>query len=123
MDAPLFARVYLAGGALHAHEILSRDLRGTELVTLSACESALLRYDFLDNGHGLAPAFLRAGARAMVGALWPVAPDTAETFFTELYAHLAAGGTRVDAFRFAQNRTRARHPDYRDWGAFTYYGS
>ncbi|MFY9809077.1 MAG: CHAT domain-containing protein, partial [Pseudonocardiaceae bacterium] len=123
VDAPLFARVYLAGGALHAHEILQRDLRETELVTLSACESALLRYDFLDNLHGLAPAFLRAGARAVIGALWPISPEAAETFFTQLYAHLANGGTRVDAFRFAQNQARARHPNYRDWGAFTYFGS
>lgn len=122
-DAPLFARVYLAGGALHAYQILERDLRGTELVTLSACESALLRYDFLDNLHGLAPAFLRAGARAVVGALWPVEPTVAGTFFTELYAHLAEGSTQMNAFRFAQNQTRARHPNYRDWGAFTYSGT
>jgi len=60
--APLFSRIHLADGALHAHEILEQDLRGVELVTLSACESAMLRFDFLDNLHGLGPAFLRAGA-------------------------------------------------------------
>ncbi|GAB2809999.1 hypothetical protein GCM10027176_13400 [Actinoallomurus bryophytorum] len=123
VDAPLFARLYLAGGSLHAHQILERDLRRTELVTLSACESALLRYDFFDNLHGLAPAFLRAGAAAVVGALWPVAPEVAATFFTELYARLADGATRVDAFRHAQVHARARHSNHRDWGAFTYFGA
>jgi hypothetical protein len=121
-DAPLFSRVYLAGGQLHAHEVLERDLRGVELVTLSACESALLRYDFFDNLHGLVPAFLRAGARAVVGALWPVEPEVASTFFVELYARLAAGVEQVAAFHAAQNATRARHPDYRDWGGFSYFG-
>lgn len=123
VDAPLFARLYLAGGFLHAYQVLERDLRGTELVTLSTCESALLRYDFLDNLHGLAPAFLRAGARAVIAALWPIGPDVAATFFTELYARLASGSTRVDAFRHAQIRARARYPNYRDWGAFTYLGA
>ncbi|GAA5130981.1 hypothetical protein GCM10023320_53610 [Pseudonocardia adelaidensis] len=121
-DAPLFSRVYLAGGQLHAYEVLERDLRGVELVTLSACESALLRYDFFDNLHGLVPAFLRAGARAVVGALWPVEPDVAVTFFGELYAHLAAGVDQVAAFRAAQNTARERHPNYRDWGGFSYFG-
>lgn len=105
VDAPLFARVYLAGGAPHAYQILERDLRG------------------LDNLHGLALAFLRAGARAVVGALWPVEPTVAAAFFTALYAHLAEGSIQVNAFRSAQNQTRARHPNYRDWGAFTYYGT
>jgi CHAT domain-containing protein len=118
------------GGAHHSHgrsgptvAVLERDLRGTDLVTLSACESALLRFDFMDNLHGLAAAFLRAGAKAVIGALWPVSPDTAATFFTELYDHLAERGDRVGAFRHAQNRARARHPNYRDWGAFTYFGA
>jgi CHAT domain len=64
VDAPLFARVYLAGGALHAYQILERDLRGTELVTLSACESALPLYDFLDNLHGLAPSLPPRGRQS-----------------------------------------------------------
>jgi CHAT domain-containing protein len=123
VDTPLFARIYLADRPLYAYEIMQRDLRGTDLVAMSACESALLRYDFLDNLHGLAPAFLRAGAGAVIGALWPVAPDVAETFFTQLYGRLAHGDARVAAFRSAQNHTRQRHPNYRDWGAFTYLGA
>lgn len=43
-------------------------------------------------------------------------------FFPELYRCLAGGHTRVDAFRSAQIQARARHPDHRDWGAFTYFG-
>lgn len=74
------------------------------------------------NLHGLVPAFLRAGARAVVGASWPVEPDMAATFFVELYAHLAAGVEQVATFRAAQNATRARHPDYRDRGGFSYFG-
>jgi CHAT domain-containing protein len=121
-DAPLFARLYLAGGCLYAHDILEQDLRGVELVTLSACESALLRYDFLDNIHGLTAAFLRAGVRAVIGALWPVEPDVAHTFFTELYAVVGQGSDVTLAYRHAQTKTRQLHPVYRDWGAFVCFG-
>ncbi|MGH3939850.1 MAG: hypothetical protein ACRDTG_14720 [Pseudonocardiaceae bacterium] len=47
----------------------------------------------------------------------------AATFFAELYTHLAEGNTPVSAFRSAQNQTRARHPNYRDWVACTYFGT
>ncbi|WP_075024262.1 CHAT domain-containing protein [Actinomadura madurae] len=64
-------------GRVFAHDILKTDLRGVELVTMSACESALGRFDINDNLHGLPAALLSAGAAAIVGCLWPVAPDVA----------------------------------------------
>lgn len=127
-EAPAFQCVYLtpeepAGeGRLFAYEIAGADLRRAELVTLSACESALGRFDLSDNLRGLPAAFLAAGASAVIGALWPVAPAPASTFFTTLYAHLAAGDAKLAAYRAAQDATRQQHRDYRDWGAFCYVG-
>ncbi|MFG3055898.1 CHAT domain-containing protein [Kitasatospora sp. NPDC048239] len=127
--APWFQCLYLnppqdgADGRLFAHEVVSADLRGVELVTLSACESALGRFDLGDGLRGLPAAFLLAGARAVVGCLWPVRTETATSFFAALYRVLAEGRAPLEAFRLAQTETRARHPQYRDWGAFTYSGS
>ncbi|MFF2043572.1 CHAT domain-containing protein [Kitasatospora sp. NPDC058170] len=127
--APWFQCLYLnppqdgADGRLFAHEVVSADLRGVELVTLSACESALGRFDLGDGLRGLPAAFLLAGARAVVGCLWPVRTETATSFFAALYRALAAGRGPLEAFRLAQTETRAHHPQYRDWGAFTYSGS
>ncbi|MEU9165451.1 CHAT domain-containing protein [Streptomyces sp. NPDC048424] len=109
-------------GRVHAHDVLRTDLRGVELVTMSACESALGRFDINDNLHGLPAAFLQAGAAAIVGCLWPVAPDVATAFFGTLYEQLALTRDRRTAFRTAQSTTRARHPAYRDWGAFCFIG-
>ena len=126
--APDFACIYLSAGAnssdgrLFAHEILRWDLRETELVTLSACKSALLRFDLLDNLYGIGPALLRAGAGAVIGALWPVTADVAETFFNRLYAALSSGSHRFEAFADAQAETRAQHPQLRDWTSFVYLG-
>lgn len=126
-EAPAFQCIYLdAGpggdGRLFAHHLAQLDLRGVELVTLSACESALGRFDVSDNLRGLTAALLAAGASAVVGAMWPVAPDAATMFFTTLYTRLAAGGDRLAAFRDAQVATRHSHPEYRDWGSMSYVG-
>ncbi|MFJ7059968.1 CHAT domain-containing protein [Streptomyces microflavus] len=109
-------------GRVYAHDILRTDLRGVQLVTMSACESALGRFDINDNLHGLPAAFLSAGAAAIVGCLWPVVPDVATDFFGTLYEQLAVAPDRRTAFRTAQSVTRARHPAYRDWGAFCFIG-
>ncbi|MFF3741820.1 CHAT domain-containing protein [Streptomyces sp. NPDC002566] len=127
--APWYQCLYLApdpetgdDGRVFAHDILKTDLRGVELVTMSACESALGRFDINDNLHGLPAAFLSAGATAIIGCLWPVAPDVATGFFSTLYEQLAIDPDRRTAFRTAQSMTRARHPAYRDWGAFCFIG-
>jgi CHAT domain-containing protein len=113
VDAPAFQCLYLAGtgaeGMLFAYELLTHDLRGLELVTLSACETALA-------------ALLLAGAQAIVGTLWQVSDDAASVFFPALYRRLAARSDVFDAFRDAQATTRAAFPQYWDWGAFYLIG-
>lgn len=109
-------------GRLYAHELLGRDLRGLELVTLSACETALARYDPTGNPRGIPAALFLAGARALVGTLWDAETHAAETFFRRLYERLASGARPGDAFLEAQRTTRAQHPELRDWGAFYFTG-
>ncbi|MCX4760611.1 CHAT domain-containing protein [Streptomyces sp. NBC_01275] len=109
-------------GRLFGHDVLAADLRGVDLVTLSACESGLGRFDLADNPRGLPAAFLLAGARAVVGCLWPVRAEAATYFFGELHRHLAGHHDTLRAFRHAQTVTRERFPQYRDWGAFAYHG-
>jgi hypothetical protein len=126
-EAPAFQCIYLdaqagSDGRLFSFDVAQLDLRGVELVTLSACESALGRFDISDNLRGLPAALLAAGASAVVGAMWPITAQAATTFFTTLYTRLAIGGDRLSAFRAAQIATRRDHPEYRDWGAMSYVG-
>lgn len=126
-NAPAFQSLFVAAdrdahGRLYAYEVLSLDLQGLELLTLSACETALGRFDSADNIRGLPAAFLLAGARTLVGTLWPVEDTASETFFAELYARLKDGVGLLDAYAAAQRTTRTGHPEYRDWGAFHLMG-
>ncbi|WP_179023841.1 CHAT domain-containing protein [Streptomyces sp. IMTB 2501] len=124
-DAPWMHCLYLTpdrddDGRVFAYDFLEADLRGVRLITLAACESALGRFDCADNVRGIPSALITAGAQAVVGCLWPVRPEPT-TYFYHYMHHRVAHGTHPErAFREAQLATRARHPHYRDWGAFTY---
>lgn len=127
VEAPAFQCLYLtpddeSDGRIYAHELLSLDLRGLEVLTLSACETALGRFDIGDNLRGLPASFLLAGVSTLVGTLWPVEANASECFFSAFYRELKGGVTRLDAFATAQKETRIAFPKYRDWGPFYLVG-
>ncbi|WP_162600198.1 CHAT domain-containing protein [Streptomyces sp. CS131] len=124
-DAPWLHCLYLTpdeddDGRVFAHDFLERDLSGVRLVTLAACESALGRFDRADNVRGVPAALITAGVQAVVGCLWAVRPAPAAYFFQSLHQRADLADDPERAFREAQTATRARYPQYRDWGAFTF---
>lgn len=122
VNTPAFQALYLGtdvgSEVLHAYEIQRLDLRGVDLVTLSACDTALGRFDAADNLRGFPASLLTAGVSTIVGTLWPVETTCSRHFFTQLYAALHAGAAKGEAFRRAQQQSRRRFPQHRDWGAF-----
>jgi tetratricopeptide (TPR) repeat protein len=73
---------------LTAEEVLrSWDLR-CELVTLSACQSALGRYEHGEGFVGFAQAFLLAGSRSVCLSLWPVDDAATALLMQRFYANL-----------------------------------
>ncbi|MGC5530146.1 CHAT domain-containing protein [Streptomyces sp. SR-10] len=124
-DAPWLHCLYLTpdeddDGRVFAHDFLELDLSGVRLVTLAACESALGRFDRADNVRGVPAALITAGVQAVVGCLWAVRPETAAYFFQSLHQRADLADDPERAFHEAQTATRARYPQYRDWGAFTF---
>lgn len=123
VDAPSFQCVFVEGSsdaddAINAYELLGSDLRSLDLITLSACETALGRFDLSDNLRGFPANLFIAGAKTIVGTLWPIETRSSALFFVTLYKEIARGVGKLDAFRTAQLCTRAAHPELRDWGAF-----
>jgi len=110
-------------GRLYAFELLDTDLSGLEVLTLSACETALGRFDLMDDVRGIPASVLLRGASAVVGTLWEAEPTASRAFFRTFYVFLSEHPGEVRAaFRHAQLATRAAHPHYRDWGAFYLLG-
>jgi CHAT domain-containing protein len=123
------ARAPLADkGILTALDVAGMDLRGTELVVLSACDTGLGDVHRSEGVFGLRRSFHLAGASTLVMSLWQVPDKQTQTLMREFYDNLLNGMSRPDALRAAQiNRIkllridrRFPHPYY--WGAFICQG-
>ncbi len=106
-------------GILTAKEISFIDLRNTDLVVLSACQTAL--GEITGEGvFGLQRGFKKAGARTIIMSLWPVDDNATLLMMTEFYTNLTNGMTKREAFNAAQNKvkTTAGFENPRYWAAF-----
>jgi CHAT domain-containing protein len=88
-------------GLLHVREIVRLDLGGA-VVVLSACRSSAGPLLGGEGPMSLARGFFQAGARAVVGSLWPLRDDEAASFVTRFYRHLGAGASVGDALARAR---------------------
>ena len=96
-DSPMEAHFYLADSMLDGLE-LARLRLGAEMVVLSACCSGQRPISGRgmqelpgDELFGLQAAFFRAGARRILGTLWPVASQAARQISTAFHFQLASG--------------------------------
>lgn len=131
---PLFSGVQLEAdtqndGRLEVYEILRLHLRA-QLVTLSACETALGSGYFSEIPAGdefvsLTRAFLSAGASAVIATLWEV-NDSSTAALMEIFYRNVLRGSPSRSLAMAQRSllhgdSVHRHPYY--WSAFVLVGS
>lgn len=90
-------------GILTAEEIAHLDLSRTDLVVLSACETARGHIDLVDGVWGLQRAFKQAGAKAVLMTLWKVSDDITALFMEQFYKHLLAGKSPRQAVKLSQD--------------------
>nr|VFJ60188.1 MAG: Tetratricopeptide repeat-containing protein [Candidatus Kentron sp. DK]VFJ61298.1 MAG: Tetratricopeptide repeat-containing protein [Candidatus Kentron sp. DK] len=77
-------------GILYAMEARDLNLQGTELVTLSACNTGKGEVDYSEGVYGLTRAFRIAGARNIMMTLWPVDDALGAEFMKEFYVEWLA---------------------------------
>ncbi len=83
------------------------DLRGTELVVLSACDSASGERRVGEGVYGLRRAFVQAGAKSLVMSLWPVRDLVALRQMEAFYRSYQNGVDPSEALRRGQLETLA----------------
>jgi len=113
-------------GYLTAAEMTGMDLNGTQLVTLSACQSGLGDLQTGEGVYGLQRSLSVAGARSTLLSLWSVDDDGTRALMEAFYSRLLRGEGRAEALAQTQNEFR-NHPNplYRDlyvWAAFQLTG-
>ena len=131
-SAPLFSRLYLApdstnDGSLEVHEVYGLDLKATDLVTLSACQTDMGVLNVGDDVTGLSRSFFYAGARSVVASLWSVDDTATAALMERFYRNLSAGMGKAQALGAAQASVRndAGHPEWRHpyyWAGFVLSG-
>ena len=101
-------------GVLTALEASMLDLRGTELVVLSACETGVGSVLQGEGVFGLWRALELAGAQSVVMSLWKVPDEETRVLMELFYRKWLAGMDKHLALRDAQ--LELRQATIRDWG-------
>ncbi len=108
-------------GLLQASEIAGLDLRG-KVVILSACRTASGAVLEGEGVMGLARAFFEAGARAVVGSLWPLRDDDAAALMEQLSRELARGQPVAAALADARRERLAAGAPTAAWAGLVVLG-
>jgi len=116
-------------GLISALEISTLDLRATELVVLSACETGVGEPLRGQGVLGLRRAFQQAGAQQLVCTLWKVPDEPSADLLRRFYGYLCRGLEPARALHIAslesllarRNAGHASHPLF--WAAFIAVGS
>ena len=121
--------ISIGDGLLTAYEVTGMDLRGTELVNMTACQSGLGQLTDVEGLAGLRSAFLLAGARSITMSLWNVPEEETLQQMDDFYSEwLGKGRARYASFRrsklAALKRARENHGSGHPfwWAGFVYTG-
>jgi len=106
----------LEDGILTGEEVSGLDLRGTDLVTLAACQTGVGTHRTGVGVLGLQRAFATAGAKTLVATLWRVDDAASSVLMERFYSHLWPKGGKdplgkLEALRQAQLDV-LNHPEW-----------
>jgi CHAT domain-containing protein len=112
-------------GLLHLHDIYNMNLSNTQLVVLSACETALGKEVRGEGLVGLSRGFIHAGASSVVATLWKVDDRATRQLMTQFYKGLFEEGLTAPAALRKAKLSMWQQPRYRApffWAAFELQG-
>jgi len=109
-------------GPLELNQLAALDLRKTNLVVLSGCQSQMGKRSEGDDVISLSRAFMYAGAPSVIASLWNVDDEATRHLMVAFYTHLRAGLAKAEALRAAEIDIRQEYPNPYYWAAFVLTG-
>ncbi len=109
-------------GFATAMEITGMNLWGTQLVTLSACDTGRGSVKIGQGVYGLRRAMQVAGAETVVTSLWKVDDVITQMLMSRFYRGLKNGRGRAEAMRSASKAVRRVHGHPNAWAPFIVIG-
>lgn len=104
-------------GIMTATEMSQLNLKGAQLVALSACETALGSTSF-EGVYGLQRALKIAGAKSLLLSLWTVNDLSTSDFMIDFYRNWLATGDKYESYRQAVASNRAKYRSSYFWAPF-----
>lgn len=104
-------------GFLHASEIEDLDLRNTNIVVLSACQSGLGNIGN-EGVYGLQRGFKKAGVKSILMTLWDVEDKPTRKFVSTFFDHFSKTQNKYESYNIALKEIQKKYKDYKIWGAF-----
>lgn len=108
-------------GVLTSYEIANMNLKNTELVVLSACETGLGDISDSEGVYGLQRAFKIAGAKNILMSLWNVDDEATSVLMYEFYTNLLIKHSSIsESLQLAQQyiRTQTKFRDPYFWAGW-----
>ncbi len=119
----------ISDGIVTSEEILGMNLRGTEMVVLSACDTGLGEVQNGEGVFGLRRAFTQAGAKSLIMSLWKVPDQETKELMINCYRNIyekkmdrcrALRQATLKQIQITRQRYGNANPYY--WGSFVFMG-
>ena len=109
-------------GVVTALKLSGLDLKGTDLVVLSACQTGVVDINATDSISGLSKAFIQAGAKDIVMSLWSVNDEATKDLMSSFYKEMQTNSSYAKALKKAKLKMikKSMHPFY--WAPFIVNG-
>jgi len=109
-------------GHLTAYEASNLDLKNTDMVVLSACETGLGTMVEGDGVWGLRRSFQIAGVHYVIMSMFKVNDKITAQLMVLFYTNITLGQSIPTAFKNAELSIKSQYPDPMYWGAFILIG-
>ena len=104
-------------GILTARDISKLDLSNTDIMVVSACETALGTYS-QEGVYGIQRGIKQAGVKSMIASLWKVNDASTAYLMSLFYSKWSAGTSKHEAMLQAIKQTREKYPSPYNWAPF-----
>ena len=109
-------------GIVTSEKLVGLNLRGTDLVVLSACNTGVGDIEAGEGIFGLERAFILSGAKTLVVSLWSVPSKETTEMMSDFYKLLSEGKTKGNALKEAKLEMLKKKSNPFYWGAFVMIG-